>query len=294
MKTTINEGVFWMILASFCFALMNIFVKILSTSLGILEITFFRNIFGVLFVLIMLYKAPLKQIGGKPWLLFFRGFMGFVSLLALIYNVAHISLAEAMTFSKTAPIFIAIISYFLLKETLGFRGWFAVIIGFVGIIFIMQPLNYSVKGTDIIGLFSGFGAALAYSSVKELRKYYDTKIIVLSFVVVGSLGPLLIIGMNEVFAFENFSNFFGITAMPKGITWFYIVLMGFFGTGAQIFLTKAFGFGRAGIVAAAGYLDIVFVTIFSAIIWNIFPNLLAIFGIILVIVGGLLVAKEKK
>ncbi|MFV0482172.1 MAG: DMT family transporter [Campylobacteraceae bacterium] len=294
MPININYGVFWMLLASFCFAVMSVFVKILSSYLGVLEITFLRNIFGVLIIGFAIYKMPLKQKGGKMPLLFFRGFIGFVALLAWFYNIAHIPLADAITFSKTAPIFTAIIAYFLLKEKMSIFGWFAIFIGFVGIILIMKPnVEIGLKTTDIMGILSGVGAALAYTSVRELKQYYDTKAIVLSFMLVGTIGPLLMIGFNAIFLINGFEEFFGKPTMPHGIVWFYIIIMGIFATLAQIFLTKAYGATKAAIVATVSYADIIFAGIFSAIFWGVYPDLLALFGIMLVILSGILVAKEK-
>ena len=98
---------------------------------------------------------------------------GFIALLFFFYNIAEISLGEAMTFSKTSTIFTAILAYFLLKEKLGTRGWTGVFIGFIGIVFVTEFDGSSLEKTDYLGILSGVGAALAYTSVRELRKFYD-------------------------------------------------------------------------------------------------------------------------
>ncbi|MDR1284577.1 MAG: DMT family transporter [Campylobacteraceae bacterium] len=289
----INDGVLYMLIASFCFALMGVFVKILSSSFGILEITFFRNIFGVALIGVTLFNSPLKNKGGKIGLLFFRGIIGFLALLAWFYNIAHIPLADAMTFSRTAPIFTAVIAFFALNERLSKKGWAAIFIGFAGVIFIMKPSGLSLKTTDIMGLFSGFGAALAYTSVRELKKYYDTRTIVLFFMSAGSICPVLMVLANNFLHISFFGEFFGNVSVPKGIDWIYIICMGVFATIAQIFMTRAYGATKAGIVSAVSYADIVFSVIFGTIIWNSFPDLFGLFGIILVILSGIIVAKEK-
>ena len=53
-----------------------------------------------------------------------------------------------------------------------------VFIGFIGIIFITEFDGSSLQKSDYLGIFSGVGAALAYTSVRELRKFYDTRAIV--------------------------------------------------------------------------------------------------------------------
>ncbi|HIP30302.1 MAG TPA: EamA family transporter, partial [Sulfurospirillum arcachonense] len=163
-----------MLFASFCFAFMGAFAKELSTSMPSLEVVFFRNIVGTVLIAVAFLKIPVKQVGGKPFLLFFRGLMGFMALVAFFYNIAHISLADAMTFSRTSPMFTALLAFWFLKEKIGTREILALIVGFIGIIFIMKPDGLQLELTDILGLLSGVGAALAYTSVKELKKYYDT------------------------------------------------------------------------------------------------------------------------
>ena len=90
-----DRGILFMLLASLSFAFMGGFAKSVSQILPPVEVTFFRNIFGVLIVGFSIYKSPLKQIGGKPLLLLFRGSMGFVALLAYFYIMAYIPLGEA-------------------------------------------------------------------------------------------------------------------------------------------------------------------------------------------------------
>lgn len=194
---SIDTGVKYMLLASFLFAIMGAFAKLASEHMSSLEVVFFRNVFGVLIIAYALYKKPMVQKGGKPWLLFFRGMMGFLALLAFFYNIAHIPLGDAMTWSKTSPIFTAIFAWMFLQEKLSLKAWGAVGIGFMGIVLITQPSGIGFSKYDLLGLFSGVGAALAYTSIRELKNYYDTRAIVMSFMGVGTLMPLLLFGMSE-------------------------------------------------------------------------------------------------
>ncbi len=112
----LNKGVQYMLAASLMFAFMGAFAKLSSQHMSSLEVVFFRNIAGVILVGFAVLKKPMIHVGGKPWLLFFRGFMGFTALLAFFYNIAHISLGDAMTYSKTAPIFTAMFAWLFLSE----------------------------------------------------------------------------------------------------------------------------------------------------------------------------------
>ena len=89
-----------MIFSSFMFAVMGGFAKELSHNMSSLEVVFFRNVSGVLVIGFLVLKNPIVQKGGKPFLLFFRGLMGFLALLAFFYNIAHISLADARHYHR--------------------------------------------------------------------------------------------------------------------------------------------------------------------------------------------------
>ena len=287
-----DKGVVYMLFASFLFAIMGGFAKELSSSMSSLEVVFFRNIFGVALIGFMVFKSPVKQKGGKPFLLFFRGFIGFLALLAFFYNIANISLADAMTFSKTSPIFTAFFAYVFLKEKMNIYGWMALFIGFVGIVLITQPEGLLFKKTDILGIFSGVGAALAYTSVRELKSYYDTRSIVLSFMVTGTLGPLVLLFLGPYVQVAEVDFMFADFSMPEGTDWIKILGLGLFATMAQMYMTKAYGETKAGIVGAVSYSNIVFAIVLGLFLGDSLPNLSTSLGIVTIFIAGILVLKK--
>jgi drug/metabolite transporter (DMT)-like permease len=289
----LNKGVQYMLIASFSFAIMGAFAKLASQSMSSLEVVFFRNIAGVILVGIAVLKTPMQHKGGKPLLLFFRGFMGFVALLAFFYNIAHIPLGDAMTYSKTSPIFTAIFAWLFLHENLSLKGWMAVLTGFIGILFITQPSGLGFSKYDLLGIFSGVGAALAYTSVRELKGYYDTRAIVLSFMGVGTLGPILLFVLSDYWNISELDFMLGRFVIPQGIVWLYLLAMGGFATIAQLFMTKAYGETKAGIVGAVSYTNILFSIIVGLFLGDALPSLLTSFGIVLIVAAGIMVARDK-
>ena len=290
----INKGVLFMLLSSFSFAFDGAFAKVLSQSMDSVEVVFFRNGITMCIVALSVLKLPIKQVGGKPWLLLFRALIGFASMLVFFYNIAHIPLADAITFSRTAPIFTAILAFFFLKEKIGWKGWVAVFIGFIGIVCVMKPNGLMLSKTDLFGLFSGLGAALAYTSVRELNRVYDTRVIVLAFVSTGTFFPALFMVLSDYFHTPMFDFMLGHFIAPVGIQWLYILLMGFSGAIGQVYMTKAFATTKAGIVGAAGYSIIFFSLIIGIVLGDDLPDFIGLFGILLVVMSGIIVAKEKE
>ena len=288
-----NSGVKYMLIASFTFAIMGAFAKLASAHMSSLEVVFFRNIAGVILVGIAVLKKPMSHVGGRPFLLFFRGFMGFTALLAFFYNIAHIPLGDAMTYSKTSPIFTAIFAFIFLHEKLSLKGWGAVFIGFIGILFITQPTGVGFSKYDLLGIFSGIGAALAYTSIRELRNYYDTRAIVLSFMLTGTIGPIILFIISLYLNIPALDFMLGEFVIPQGIVWFYVIAMGVFATISQLLMTKAYGETKAGIVGAVSYTNILFSILVGLMLGDAFPSMLTSFGIVLIIFAGIMVARAK-
>ena len=293
MKIKIDDGIRYMLISSLLFAIMGAFAKLSSQTMSSLEVVFFRNVFGVAIIGFAVLRSPLKNIGGKPFLLFFRGFMGFVALLAFFYNIAHISLGDAMTFSKTSPIFTALFAWLFLSEKLSKKAWSAVFLGFIGILFITQPSGFSFSKYDILGIFSGVGAALAYTSVRELKRYYDTRAIVLSFMSVGTIGPLILLFISYHVSVPELDFMLGKFVLPSGIVWLYVLAMGLLATLAQVYMTKAYGASKAGIIGAVSYANIPFSILIGLFLGDSLPTLITTIGIVLIVIAGLMVAKEK-
>ena len=289
----LNKGVKYMLIASFTFAIMGAFAKLASLSMSSLEVVFFRNIAGVLIVGFAILKKPMKHKGGKPLLLFFRGFMGFIALLAFFYNIAHISLGDAMTYSKTSPIFTAIFAFLFLQEKLSLKTWGAVFIGFIGILFITQPSQLGFSKYDVLGIFSGVGAALAYTAVRELKSYYDTRAIVLSFMLVGTVGPIILFLISPYLDAPELDFLLGEFVMPQGKVWFYVIGMGIFATISQLLMTKAYGETKAGIVGAVSYTNILFSIMVGVMLGDSLPSVITTIGIVLIVLAGIVVAREK-
>lgn len=284
-----------MLLASLSFAVMGGFAKIVSQTLPAIEVTFFRNVLGVMLVGISIYKTPLKQTGGRFALLLFRGTAGFAALLAYFYIMAYIPLGEAVTYNKTSPIFVAIFAYLLLGEKLSKHAVFAIVLGFAGIVLVAKPEGFSFDKYDMLGIFSGIGAALAYTSIRELRKYYDTRAIVMSFMGIGTIVPLFLMAATPyISAPKELDMIFSEFVMPEGILWVYVLAIGVFATVSQLFMTKAYELTKAGIVGTISYSNIVFALLIGMMLGDSIPDFWTVLGIIFVILSGLLAAWPKK
>jgi len=287
------QGIYYMLFAALGFSVMSGFAKMLKGSFETQELVFYRNATGLVVLILSFSRYPVSQTGGNLWLLLFRGLMGTVALYTLLFNILHIPLGTAMTYNTTNTLFIALLSFLFLKEKLNLFMLICIVAGFFGVLLIYKPSGEVGITYHLIGLICGFSSALAYLSINSLNKYYDTRVIVLSFIVTGVILPLAGMGLYKTGFFAADGFFTGPIRLPADAEWLYIAGMGGSALLGQYFVTKAYALDKAGIVSAIGYSNIIFALVIGLLLGDDFPDLLAIIGILLVIVSGVMIVLKK-
>jgi len=282
-----------MLIASLFFAVMGASVRIVGKNYDAIQTVFWRNVFGTGILLISFYRKPANNIGGRPLLLVFRGVIGTLALYALFYNLATIEMGVAITFLQTSPIFVAIFSHVFLKERLKPMAWLAIFIGFGGILFIFQPSATIDWTSNILGLLNGVLAGAAYTALRGLSNFYESRTIVLSFTIGGLVLPLISILLGTFLPVEGYEFIITRFDLPQGWEWFWLVMVAISALGGQVFLTTAYSFEKAGIISAIGYMTIPMAVAIGILMGDPFPDLTKISGILLIIVSGIIISIKK-
>lgn len=295
MLTTLDRGILFMLLSALISALNGAIAKILSDDLSALEIVFFRNIIGVVLILWALRIKPPTLDGGKIHMLFLRGFLGFVAMILFFYTITVIPLGEAITLNKTSPLFVSILAFYLLHEHLSKRAILALLVGFFGIILITKPYGVSISYEHFLGVLGGFFAASAYATIKKIKDIYDSRVIVLSFVLIGSLLPaILFLIAPYIDAPQSLIFLFPEFILPSTYSvWLLIAFMAIISTLSQWLLTKAYSASKASIIGVISYTNIPFAIGFGFMLGDALPDFLTFCGIGLIVLGGILVSKAK-
>lgn len=282
-----------MLVSALISALNGAIAKVLSEDISALEIVFFRNLLGVILVLMMLKHTPTKLPGGQLHLLVLRGFLGFSAMILFFYTITTIPLGVAITLNKTSPLFVSILAFFLLQEHLSKKGIIALIIGFIGVLLITKPTGLAFSYEHMLGILGGFFAAAAYTTIKKIKHIYDARVIVLSFMATGAIAPMILFLIAPyIDAPKAIAFLFVDFHLPSSYkTWGLILAMGLISTLSQWLLTKAYSLSRAGIIGVVSYTNIPFAIGFGYMLGDLFPDFWTFCGIGLIVLGGLLVKK---
>ncbi len=288
------KGIFFMLLAALGFSIMGGAAKSLKESFNAGQLVFYRNAIGLLFLVPGLFIRPPVQEGGKLMRLVFRGFMGTIALYTLLYCVLHLPLGTAMSYNLTSALFIAIFSFFLFGEYHGKRVVLAVVLGFTGMLLIYKPVMHLPWFYHFAGLLSGITSAIAYLTVNRLTKYYDPRIIVLSFLMSGFIVPLITMVVHYTAGVQTDGLFIVDFRLPRGVEWFYLLLMALAALFGQYFVTRAYGSDKAGIVSVFGYSNIIYSVFIGMLLGDAFPDWMSWAGIFCIIGSGVIISLVKR
>ena len=280
------KGIFYIILAAFGFAFMNLFVK-LAGDLPAIEKSFFRNLVAIFFAFIVMKKKNISFSIPKESrkYIFFRSLFGTIGIFANFYAIGKLYIADASMLNKLSPFFAIIFSYFLLHEKIKPYQLLCVLTAFVGALFILRPGFDSVATFPaFIGLIGGMGAGLAYTNVRLATKH-------------GAPGPLI------VFCFSVFSC---VCAIPfiifdhQPLAWWQLaslLLAGLSATLGQFSITAAYTYAPAGELSVYDYTQIVFAALLGIIFLGEVPDVISILGYLIICGAGIvmfLIRRKKE
>ena len=204
-----------------------------------------------------------------------RGVTGLLAFTCCVIAINKIPLVNATLLNNTTPLFIPIISLIWLKNKIDEKIWWAILVGFIGIICILRPSPAElIKEGDLFGLASGIFLAISYVDLKILTKTESVITVAFYYTLISAV-------LSFPFAINNWSN-------PPLHIWFYGAMTGICFMSYLYFLQYAYTLVDAVKLSPFNYSIVVFTGIFDWILFNHVPELTTIIGIVLVSLGGIL------
>ncbi len=160
-----------MFLATIVLACMHGLVRYLGGELHPFVIAFYRNLFGVIAILPLAFRAGLPALRShNPRIMVLRSMSGIVAMLTWFYSLSKVPTAEATALSFTAAIFTALVAYILLREKMKSHRWIAILGGFIGVIIVLQPDTENYNPYMLLVLVSCVFWGLSVTLVKILTR----------------------------------------------------------------------------------------------------------------------------
>lgn len=213
-----------------------------------------------------------------------RAATGLVGMMFTYGAVLLLPLAEATTLGFTAPIFAVLIALVMFGERIGPYRWAAVIVGFAGVVVVMQPGSGPTEGVTLAGVAVGLIAALMVAVISFQIQDLNTTENPWSIVFWFALLSAPVAGLALPFV---------IGAHDSG-TWAIILAMALTGALAQVLLTASLRFGSAAVILLIDYTALLWASFYGyAVFGRAAPASLWV-GAPLIIGAGVLIAWRER
>jgi len=271
---------FYLVFASFFFSLMTLCVKKIDNRIPIYELVFFRSFLSLLITLFVIKLKNINPLGKNRPLLILRGFLGTIALICIFYAIKNMPLSISTVIQYTYPIFVSILAGIFIKEKITKSIFFSLIIGWMGILVILNPTQLSIIRVEIdnisvlIAFLGSIFTALAYVTVRKLAFTENVYVIIEYFPLISLITLLPIVLFNWV--------------TPDWNELIWIIGIGLFTQLGQTFLTIGLKNLPASEVSTINYLQVLFGSIWGILFFNEMINLNFLLGASLVLLGTII------
>jgi drug/metabolite transporter (DMT)-like permease len=266
----------WMMGAIFSFTAMAIAGRELSANFDTFEIMLYRSAIALVIVLIIIYTTgTYRQIGIGAWRThLIRNVFHFTGQNLWFYAVTVIPLAQVFALEFTTPLWVLLLSPFLLGERLTKIRIIAACMGFIGILVVARPdlanLNSGVLAAASCAIFFG----LTYVFTKRLTRTESIAAIMLYLSTLQLIFGLITAGYDGDIALP------GATDMPL------LSLIACCGLLAHYCITKALTIAPATVVAPIDFIRLPIIAIAAMLIYNEAIDMWVFVGAVIIFAGN--------
>ena len=288
-----RKAIFLILFGMSVFAIQDTLIKLLSDDTNIYLIYFVRCLVGlfVIFSYLKIKKIPFIIKTHYPLLTTLRVTLFFLGFSLYYYSLTKLSMAMAVTLFFVSPFFITILSMIIIKETIGFRRWMAILVGFIGVFLVMDP---NFKDFNVYSLFPVI-CAFCYAFTVIIQKKTSKKdslfsqvihiyisAIIFSIIIKSSLGsidfdPNIINKYHFLLIEWKISNYANLIML---------VTIGLTGVLGFLSLFRAYNIGSPASIAPFEYIMIFYGILISWFLWGETLTFRAYFGLFLIIIAG--------
>ncbi len=249
------RGIGFMVASSVMFGLMAVVIRLASKQLHAFEIAFFRNFFGLIFALPILYQHGFGILRTtKLPLYFMRCVIGIVSMLAGFWAIVHLPLAQAVSITYSTPLFVTIGAVLVLGEVVRIRRWTAVAVGFIGVLVLLRPGSDAFSFATLVALLAAVLSASVSISIKFLSRTEAPDAIVLYTTLIWV--PLSLLPALTVWQ------------APTLESWGWVAAAGFFGTMGHRLWTRALKLADASVVSPISFVQLPVVAVAAYLLFD--------------------------
>jgi len=256
------------------FGTMVAMIKLAGQRLDVFQILLVRQLVMALIVAPAIMRGfPGSLKTNSLGLQLLRIFLALVAMGFGFTAVVNMPLADATAIGFAKSFFVTICAIFFLNEVIGLRRWFAVIIGFIGVLIVLRP---GFDGFTIYGVYALIGSAGAGAVMVVIRILTRTETTT-SILTYQALGVGLAVAIPGLWFWQ----------WPTIDEWVLLIGMGIVSYIAQILNINAYKYGEASVMASLDYVRLIYAVFFGWLLFETFPDFWTWFGAMIIIAASI-------
>ena len=281
------------LMLGFCLTapLLDVAAKLASETVPVGQVTAAR------FVVQCVLMAPFVWIMGlslhvprSHWLaLFSRAFLLFISTFCFIAAIRVMPLADALAIVFVEPFIVLLVGKFYLGEEVGPRRVGAAMVGFVGVLFVIQPSFAAFGAVALFPIGTAVGFAFYILVTRGLSRQVHPVTLQFHTGLVASLFCIPVMMLAEGTGWDLLDP-----VWPEGIAWVWLLGVGFFAAVSHMMMTYALSLAPSATLAPLQYLELPMATLLGYLVFRDFPNTLTQIGIVIIIGAGLYMIHRER
>ena len=281
------------LMLGFCLTapLLDVAAKLASSSVPVGQITAARFIVQCVLMAPVLGVMHLSmRVAREQWLpLIFRALLLLFATFCFITAIRVMPLADALAIVFVAPFIVLLFGKFYLGEDVGPRRIGACLVGFVGVLFVIQPSFAAFGAVALIPLGTAVAFAFYILVTRGLSRRMHPVALQFHTGLIASLFCIPVLFLYQGSGSELFDP-----VWPEGVAWLWLFGAGFFATLSHMMMTYALSLAPSATLAPLQYFELPVATLFGYLVFNDFPNALSLMGIAIIIGAGLYMIHRER
>ena len=301
MKNNNPKGIILILIGMLIFSIQDSIMKYIYNSVSLYEIYIIRTLVSFLIILLFLKltKKPIIFKTHYPFLTFCRVILFFFGFSSFYVSLTIMPLVTATALFFVTPFLITVLAKFFLKDQIGLRRWSAVIIGFIGVYIILNPNFDNFNYLKLTPILCAFCYSLSMIIIKKTSDKDDVYQQMFQFYI----GALIISGTFYFLIGDGQYNTINNPAAQFIFReWFsnlefsliYLIILGFTASVGFLLLFSAYRIASPAVVSPFEYSILVWSSLSGWFFFDEIPGLRTIFGIILIVCGGVYIFIREK
>ena len=274
------RGILWLVVGSFLFVIVDVFVKTLGQTFDPFQLALFRYAVGWVVLAPVFIRMGVSNLRTQHLGLHLtRMVLAFAAQIGVFVTVIYMPLADATAFMFTKPLFTTVVAVFLLSEAVNARRWMATLVGFAGVLVMVRPGSESMDPVALIAVAAALVFAVANVLIRMLARTEPANRILFYYHIGG------------IIAFTGPAMW--VWKTPTGTEWLLLIAIGVFTTAGMVCYIRAFSVGEPSAVGPSENLRLIYAALFGYFLFSEVPSVWTLVGAAIIVASTYYIARDE-